>query len=635
MITPIIAVLFAIAAAEPEPITGQLCIDGMPCIEYRCGQSIKTPTDARLPFIFTSANTAILGFIDPGRTSIACTADGTLELRFKERRGVHVRVSLGPWTFAVPWQQKPFVVSVPRGGYVLTIEAPHHVALRKTISIGAERLSYSADLQPLPQLSGRIVTAKDGTPVAGALIKTDTTEPVITDGTGGFVFEIDPQKWPTRVDVDAIGFASTSTYVPRPRVNTTLGDIRVVPGASITVEVKGATPEIALEKLLPGRVEGVPYRNISAASGTFTGVEPGSYVVVLKGTGPCQRHGTLIDVAAGERKNIAIEIERFRLHARTSVAGEPLPWTSVVLRNRDFHWQSEFKTDASGEANLELWQGGRSTAWLAEKDVMTVPYRVDRELANGKDADWTIDIPRREIDGVVVDSQTGEPVPQAAVALRVQDVENGVGVHTRTDDKGHFRFMPAPYGRHTVLAASGDHMPGEISYTFLDPEQSRTVTLRLDPSVNVRLTIQDQHGRPLADAKVLQFRNGAMAGVGVTDSAGIIEIPAAKEELRDIYIVPRDGSFAAVQIRDDQPQVIVVPDGTSRISIHTEPRSLIEMRFNGRPVPREVLNAIGQIRGVAMRSGADGRFVLDRMPRGIYELRTEGAENAESITVPE
>ncbi|HEY4640777.1 MAG TPA: carboxypeptidase-like regulatory domain-containing protein [Thermoanaerobaculia bacterium] len=650
------AILSGFLAGEPEPIIGRLCIDGMPCVEHHCGQAIKTPSDERRTFALTSANTVYLGFIEAGRSTITCTADGTLELRLNVARGVKPRVTIGPWTFAIPWQQKPFLINVPRGDYAINIETPHYVTQRQTIQIGAERLSFSADLSPLPHLSGRIVTDKDQAPVAGALIGTDTTEPVTTDAAGRFVFEIDPEKWPTHVDVDAIGYAETSTYVPRPRVNTNLDDIHVVPGASITVEIKGtfdSPPEIALEKRLPGRVEGIAYRRMSAA-GTFSGVAPGSYVVLLKGTGPCQHHGTLVDVGAGERKSISIAIERFRVHVLTSVAGERLPATSVVLRNHDFHWQGELETDSAGETIVELWQGGNLTAWLAQKDVMTVPYRIDRELANGKDTDWPIDIPGREIDGVVVDSQSGEPVAKAAVALRVQDVENGVGVHTRTDDTGYFRFMPAPYGRHTVMAASSDHMPGEISYTFLEPEQNRTVTLRLDPAVKVRLTVQDQRGHPLADAHVLQFRGGAMAGAGVTNSDGIIDVPAAKDELRDIYVVPQDGSFAALQIRDDQPQVVVVMDGTSRILLRTESpsgtpaKAAIEMSFNGRPVPREVLRAIALIRGITMQSGTDGRIVLDRMPPGSYELRAEGAgessarrfaigpgDNEARITVPQ
>ena|GEM_PF-2478464 len=644
MTKPIIAVLFAITAnlmaGEPETITGKLCIDGSPCVERNCGQPIDAPTTERRAFTFTSASVAVLGFVEPGRTTIACTAGSTLELRVNAPaliRPVNARVTIGAWAIDVPVQRKALLVRLPRGEYTLTIEAPHHVTLRDRIRVASEHLAYTAELKAVPRLSGRIVTAKDGVPVAGAVIRTDTTEPVTTDSTGRFVLEIDPDKWPTRVDVDAIGFGTTSAYVPRLRVNTNLDDIRVVPGASIAVQIKGldSAVEVALEKRLPGRVEGTPYKRLSGAGGTFTGVEPGAYVVLLKGPGPCQRHGTLVDVTAAERKDVTIEVERFVVNVRTSMAGQPLPSASVVLRNHDFHWHGEFKTDSTAEATLELWQGGKSTAWLAEKSAMTVAYRVDRELANGKDTDWVIDVPGREINGVVIDSQSGDPVPHAAVALQVQDVDNGVGVHTRADDNGRFRFIPAPYGRHTLRAASNDHMPGEISYTFVEPEQSRTVTLRLDPTVKVRLTVQDARGVPLANARVLQFRGGAMAGAGVTDAEGILDIPAAKDEVRDVYVLPRDGSLAFLQIRDDQPQVVAVPDGSSRIIIRAESPShapavnaSIAMSINGRPVPREVLSAIGAIRGVAMRSGTDGRIVLDRMPPGIYELRAEAADGS-------
>jgi Carboxypeptidase regulatory-like domain len=516
--------------------------------------------------------------------------------------------------------------------YDLAFEAPHFIRLTKRVTIGEQPQQLAIALEPRPRLSGVVIAHGTGKPLPDALITTDTTEAVHSDATGRFSREADPERWPTRIVVTAPGFAEQTVRAPRARVSGTLNDIRLMTGATITVEVTGDRREQAttvdLEKHVEGRVEGIPYRQLAlqAGSATFAGVEPGPYVVVIIGSEPGQRRSAIVVVKEGEQTRVAIEVKALRLHVATRLGGAPLPDTGVMLRNRDAHWQTKLSTGDTGEASVELWQGGNTSMWVTNKSAMTIPYLDDRLVSDDDDTDWIVDMPNREISGSVVDSATGDPVPDAALVLHVQWDEAGIGVDTKADANGRFRFTPVPYGAHIMKIGARDYAPAEMRYTFSEPEQKRDVMVRLDRASVVHLAIQDNRGQPLANARVMQFRGLRMTGAGPSRDDGSIDIAVPVEESSDVFVVPRDGSFGFAQITQRGPRTIAIPEGTSRIVIRAESEShapiaglFAVMRYNGRVVPSDVVRALAT-QGSRVSSGEDGRIVLEHMPAGAYEF---------------
>jgi len=622
--------VLSLALALFAALSGDLCVKGEPCVKSACGQRIAVAS-IRRPFTLTSAGVVYLGVLEPDQTSVACSESGSLQLRLP--RDARVRIDRDGTSWDVPpTGQKLINLRLARGSYDLSFEAPHFIKLTKQVTIGEQPEQLAITLEPLPRLSGVVIAHSTGKPVPDAFITSDTTEAVHSDASGRFALEADPERWPTRIVVTAPRFAEQTVRAPRARVSGMLNDIRLMTGATIAVEVTGDRRDQAttvdLEKYVDDRVEGIPYKHLALQAGAalFDGVEPGPYVAVVKGSEPGQRRSALVAVKEGEQAHVAVEVKALRLHVATRLGGAPLPNSGVMLRNRDAHWQTELSTGDTGEASAELWQGGNTTMWIANKNAMTISYRDDRLVSDDDDTDWLVDMPAHEISGKVIDSVTGEPVPDAALVLHVQWDEAGIGVNTKADAGGRFRFMPVPYGAHIMKAGARDYAPAEVRYTFAEPEQKRDVTVRLDRASVVHLTIQDHRGRPLSDARVMQFRGLRMTGAGPSRGDGSIDIALPVEESSDVFVVPRDGSFGFAQVTQRGPRTITIPDGTSRIVIRAESEAhapiaglFAVMRYNGRIVPSDVVRALAA-QGSRVSSGEDGRIILEHMPAGAYEF---------------
>ncbi|HVR39960.1 MAG TPA: carboxypeptidase regulatory-like domain-containing protein [Thermoanaerobaculia bacterium] len=540
-----------------------------------------------------------------------------------------MRVSAASWKIELSDRQlrTPVTLRLARGTYDVAIDAPHYAHVGSHVVIGNTPECIVATLKRLPILSGIVVSRASRQPIGGAVITTDTKDLAISDADGRFAIEPDPESWPVKINVSAAGHADTTVTAPRSRVSAALEEIRMSVGGSIAVEVATDNPvELELRKRIEGRRMSVPMRAAQkAAKRTFEGIEPGSYTVLVSGAEPCQRYGARVELGEGETKLVSIQLEPFRLRLRTELAGEPLAKASVLLQNDDGQWEARLETDESGDASVEMWQGGHVSAWIGAKPILTAPHVEKRTISGGRDVDWFLDVPVREIVGTVIDAASGAEVPGAALSLHISGEDGGLAVRMKADEHGHFRFSPVPYGEHRLKAAAQDFAIAETTYSFAEPEQTRNVTIALEPAARVRLVVTDVRGAPIAGARVLHFRGPSMSGMGTTDAAGTIEIPMTKDETRDVYVVPRDGSFGFMQLRSAASMAIA--DGTSRIVIRTETQSHEPLanvapviRYNTRVIPLEVLQALEMIQGARVRSGSDGRIVLDHMPPGAYEF---------------
>jgi hypothetical protein len=628
-----------IAATSLHAATrGRLCVAGAACVEHTCGERVTPSDGAALPYTFETPESVVLGVLARGATDIACTASGTLRLRVgagsgKSRITITRRGGETVWDIQPNVRQlaKGLAIRAERGEYDVAIQTPHFITARRHITLGESAEQLAIALEPLPTLSGLVLSRGTGRPVAGAMIITDTPDLVTADPTGHFAIEADPEKWPTKLTVSAAAYAESTVIPPRARVSVKLDDIYLSIGGSISVELTGNPPgepmHLELQKPTHSRVPGAPFRSLEPPALTFDGVEPGTYIVLAKGAKPGQRRGQQIELLEGERRTVRLDIKPFTVHVRAAMNGDPLAHANAVMEDHEAHWEARFETDANGEASLELWQGGKAELWLAAPKLMTAPYVEKRALTEGEDVDWNVDVPSREIVGTVVDSRTGEPVPNAGLALYASAADSGLGVHTRADEHGRFRFAPVQYGNHRLKAAARDYSITEMNYVFVDPEQRRELAVRLDRAAKLRVTVVDARGTPVAGARVIQYHGFVSAGAGETDVSGEIDIPVAQDETREVFVIPRDGSIAVAQVRAGEPQTIRVADGTSRIIVRIEtdshaplPGVFAIVRYDGHVLPREVVQALAVMQGARVSSGGDGRIVFDHMPPGAYEF---------------
>jgi hypothetical protein len=259
---------------------------------------------------------------------------------------------------------------------------------------------------------------------------------------------------------------------------------------------------------------------------------------------------------------------------------------------------------------------------------MHTPYKTATHLVAGEHIQWDVDIPSRSIRGMVVDDETGKPVPRANVILDVSG-ENSLTTAVKADDGGRFEFSAALSGLHSVMAAADGYLPNTIRYTLEPNESGREVEVRLKPAASKVVQVQDAEGRPLSEAAVLDFAGGTLTGSRLTDGAGIVRIPVPAGAQRQLFVIPRDGSFTvrAISSRMADPIVVTVPPGAATIVVKAEqndhtpiPGMWLLIRFNGVPLPLEVVQELRTMQGAVPVSGTDGVAVFRSVPLGYYEF---------------
>lgn len=641
------------AAAESKIVIGRLCITGSECVEYKCGQKVAPGTDSRAyHFAADEDATYILGTLNAGETAITCDAPGKIELRVSASRlarDSRVRLTIGDeshrsWQLSLSGKQlRSSVIRTPAlGAWTLTIEKEHFQKIRKTVRIGETPEVLTAVLEPLPVISGRVFERGTTRGVGGAIVKTNADTVAIAEADGSFAFEADPEKWPASILVSAAGFAETTQPIAKAQRTARLDDIFLHRGGSIIVETfhpnVGDIVQIELRKLRSGDMVGTPWRSVTpAAAGKgvlarFDGVEPGQYLVLAKGKEPCEQYGKTVLLDEGSESKVELNIAPVRLRFLATMAGEPLTGARINYKNIDGRWEASFKTGAEGDVMLALWQTGPSRAGIFSGGLMNIPYFERKELANDEDLEWNFEIIPRRITGTVVDARTGAPIPNAVLSLRVRG-ETSFAVKARSDPAGRFEFIPVPYGSHTITAASATHLQGRITYTFSEPSDSRDVTVRLEGGVSVKLRVLDGAGAPVVRAVAMQYKGLQQTRMSLTDENGIAEVLVPEGEARDVFVVPRDGSFAIARVSSSPPEATIrIPWGTSRIEIRTESESRqpignvsVAIRYNKTVLPREVVQAFGNIQGSRTSSNTDGNIILDHMPPGLYEFWPAGS----------
>jgi hypothetical protein len=491
-------------------------------------------------------------------------------------------------------------------------------------------------------ISGRVFERGTTRRVGGAIIKTSVETVAVAGADGSFAFEGDPEKWPAAIVVSAAGFAETTEPIAKAQRSARLEDIFLYRGGSILVEAFhpsiGEVVQIELRKLRSGDVVGIPWRSVNPTTAgeglaaRFDGVEPGEYLVLAKGKEPCQQYGKPVRLDEGQEIKVELNIAPVRLRFLATIAGEPVSGARINYKNSEGRWEARFETGAEGDVLLALWQTGPSRAWIFSDGVMSIPHFEQKELADDEDLEWIFEVPSRRITGTVVDARTGAPIPDAVLSLKVRG-ETSFAVKARSDPAGRFQFFHVPFGSHTITAASATHLQGQVTYTFSEPSDSRDVTVRLEGGASVKLRVLDGAGAPVVRAVAMQYKGLQQTRMSLTDENGVAEVLVPEGEARDVFVVPRDGSFGIARVASSPPEATIrLPWGASRIEIRAESEARqpignvsVAIRYNKIVLPREVVQAFANIQGSRTSSREDGNVILDHMPPGVYELWPAGS----------
>lgn len=640
--------MLALQLAGAPSRASRFCFAGSECVDFVCGQKVPASDEVRR-FVIRDEDrrTYTFGLLEAQSVVPSCREQASLQLEpargraLPERVELHVTSEHGhTWQTTIAAQEwdKPITLTIPKGTYALKLEAPNFVRWSRTLEI-PHPIAH-VELLPFPIITGRVIDGQSREPIAGAVLTSDLEQRAVTDASGEFRLAADPEAWPKELTITADGRGLASVQLPAARANTVLGPIALSRAATIEIALTAPDGKVSGIELIEvenhgrsvkRRVSTLTLSGSETQSPRFDAVEPGEYVVLAKGKRPWERIGERVSVAAGDRTKVELAVEPFDVRIRVEDGDARIANTQILIRHRDLHWEGDFETNDAGEALLQLWQGGRLQCTVVTDG--RVPYFARRDIAEG-DEEWVITLPHLELRGVVVDGQTGEPVPGAVLALRMKSEEGyTLLVDTKADQNGAFRFAPAVYGSHSLSTGAAGYPPTEQAIQFHAPDVHRDVVVKLSRGKPVRIAVVDERERPLAGAFVIVYAGLVEEGRAVTDANGVAGIVVIDGQSRTLFVIPRDGSFAIASVAgSDREKHVRVRDGAARIELRAQSEGAqpvsdvsVVTRYNGTVLPLGIIHALSVAHGWRPTANAEGKIIYPQVPPGTYEFWPVGS----------
>jgi len=555
------------------------------------------------------------------------------------------------WAWSLPGRAASPVIAAPVGVYTLEVTAPQ----ARTRSVSGLRLegrrSIDAgliDLEPKLTATGTVLDPL-GVPIAGASVfDAAGAQLTSTEGDGTFVIEPLADELPPRFTIRVKGFASREVAVRDRRESLDAGSIVLDRGATLTVTV--AFPETPASSR-PSGVRVALYRDTherefverrelgDGGAVAFGGVATGRYIVVAEGSGALQKYGEFLDVKEPVDISHTLAIEPVSLEGYAWYGVQPLAGTTITIIAPGEVWRAEQVIGDGGEFGGTLWQRGRFAAMLRGGALRT--HFVDDTTIAASEAAWDIVVPDRKLAGVVSDARSTAPVGGAKVVYETIGTRMRLSSYVMADGAGRFEITGLPEGAVKVYAIAAGYLPSaavEIGVRGNDP--SREVTLALDAGSLVRVRVVDERQLPIAGATVIDGVDptGTLAlARPVTAANGEVTLSVLAGTPKRIYVIPREGSFAAAVVRAedgaDRPVTITVPSATGSLVVNARtdgddaiPRLHFLIRYNGDVLPQAFWTLLQHTQGFNLVTDDGGVARHPRLPPGMYELWPYGPQ---------
>ncbi|HEX8411511.1 MAG TPA: carboxypeptidase-like regulatory domain-containing protein [Thermoanaerobaculia bacterium] len=527
------------------------------------------------------------------------------------------------------------VAGVAAGDYELVVSADHHAPYAAPVRI-AERVTKldRIALRRFPTVSGQIVARATGDRVAGARILPEDEVETTSDSAGQFELEISGD-WPDHLRVVHESYAMAIVPLPKIAADVFVGELALSAGATLRLSVR-PPPEtkavVELSKIDGDEPRRVASREVQSDPLVFSGLAVGSYRVVVRGESPLERYGQTFEVkSAGTEIPLEIAIEPQDMEIVVTRKGVGVPQATVELDSGDGGWRATFTTGEDGKYRTRVWQRGKFVAFVSSPGGAGTVVHADI----GEQHLWEIALPDHRIAGTVTDAKSGRGVANATIFLKTDTADTSTLLRSATDESGRFEYSAVEPGKQTITAEAPGYVSRNVSFTIEPQEGDRTITVQLARAVKKTLRVLSPNGAPAVGALVATERDAPSMPL-LTDATGRAEIAIGQGAAQMVYVAPREGSFAAVRVTpDDAETVVTVPAGEAIIIVRTQDQTMkavpnvwLDFSYNGHLIPSSVLSDIARHQGRELRTGNDGRLVLDHMPLGLYEIRRASSADA-------
>jgi protocatechuate 3,4-dioxygenase beta subunit len=527
-------------------------------------------------------------------------------------------------------------------------------------------------LTPESVVVGKVVWAGTQEPVAGAQVSTGIST-VHSEDDGSFRLEgLSPGAYKVSVIGDELtGLAAQKVHVGLGQTSEPVV-VQVHRAFAVrgTVLVDGKTPcsfgRVTLTD--ESRKSEPTHGNAAREDGSVLvkGVLPGTYEVTVACNGYVSEdeYPSLV-VADASHEGLSWSVSSGRIIRGTVVdaAGKPVHDAYVSARakadkapraRRSNAWGQ--RTEADGGFVVEGLLPGTYELSVSHDDLPSPDEPIVVELPAGTDvSDVTLTLPASgEIRGIVRDDR-GEPV--ADVSVRLRGARWGGGA--RTNDEGRFIVEGVAVGEYRITAQRGwtdtIRAPGQSD----DDTAGERVEVRAGEVAEVALVVESQNGRitgrvvdeggePVADAFVSATRESdsaaATQGSGrgrarwsswgrkpvLTDDDGRFELPELAEQGRYTIHATRKGGGEALA-----EQVAVGSEVELAIGATGVLAGMVVLEGGGAP-RRFQISASDRTTGVRENDRfllTDGKWRLESLPPGTYEVAVDASEGNAKLTV--
>ncbi|MHB9000069.1 MAG: carboxypeptidase regulatory-like domain-containing protein [Thermoanaerobaculia bacterium] len=230
-----------------------------------------------------------------------------------------------------------------------------------------------------------------------------------------------------------------------------------------------------------------------------------------------------VHVPAGGEARLDFDIDDVRrIDGRVTLDGEPLLNAQVSFEIGDASG-GRAQTRAGGAYEAHVNSDGPYTVYVWASQLRGTSFKTSYTVRGS--ATFDIDIRLRRFAGLVVDAETGEPLPGASVSLVALELPHDGDASTTCDSTGHFVVATAVAGP-VRLRASHDGY-GQRFAEFTDAG-SDNIVLEIPRSVGLAVRLIDaRSGKPLGGTVVMRDGEGRYAFNRYLDKTtdGSIRVP--------------------------------------------------------------------------------------------------------------
>lgn len=518
-------------------------------------------------------------------------------------------------------------LTLAAGRYRITISAPRLARVFRDVTLGPNQTVDlgSLALGTLPQVRG-VVRDTEGAPLAAVEVRAGSSE-AKTDANGRYVLEPIPGQWPEFATISARGRGTRVLDFPKSTADAELPPVTLGRPARLRVTLSerpaGDLSAVLQVTTAADQLAGVRRVGLGASkkSVEFDGLGSGVYVLLIRGEGPLQQFATKINLGTGDDRSETIEIHPLPFAAHVTMGGEPLPREEIALRNLAFQWHADLDTDDAGRFAGELWQPGE---YVAEYRGHTAAGSFIQPVTLGGNA-LKLDVAQREVHGQLLD-RDGFAVDRARVFLRTDTADNSSTARAETGPDGRFTFEAVAAGeQHISVLADGYLIPDELRFVLNPADTLHDVSIRLENGILRTLRVTDAAGHPPLAADVVAVSDGILRAAAYVDQEGRVRIPVV-DAATVIFILGRDGSFAALRPASDDVTAVTLaaPASSLRITTRTTlgqtlPGVAMLIAYDGEVLPLEVASRFESAHG-SLRTDNNGELTLRNLPVGTYHF---------------